>query len=755
VTERITRLEAIGFRGVPERITIAAPKGESVIVLGDNGTGKSMIADAIEWFFTGQITYLAHEGRESALKHLAAREPTSVELETDGTLGGKATPPNGGPKISRDVGQRETFLLRGRALSDFVNKTKGEKWRAMAEVLGTEEMDRLRLDLQTVSNELADELERARRDARLAAMALMRENVKPDEQSILIAVQSAAGAADVKAPATLEATADPKWLGALASSNKAAVDIGAVRADLSTMPTPDVDSLARDWNSLISSGTASDQPRLAFLRTASSYLKTKPSPGRCPLCTQKVDDAALAAKIRTSLADLKTAADENDRADMAIKKMERSLDEAIAARRRIAEKCQRVAAVPDPTETGLAEVREAQSGRRAVSIPLLKTQLKDLSTWDAATDKALAKVQEKASSTRATNLAKLGSLRELALKWMSAGETLAKAESDAELARKIHEAYLQTESTYVASILDKLSSRIAHFYRRLHPNEEIDDVRLELFGEKGVEFSAKFHGRQLKPPHGVLSESHLSSLGIAVFLAMAEAFNEELRFLVLDDVITSLDISHRGALAELLVEDFKDWQLFVLTHDPLFFSQITRRAPNWLRLEFTSWSFEEGPRLGGYRVTPLIATARAELNSGDLSAGARSARRALEELLQEACEALESPLPFRRGSTNDRREIGELLSGLRRGLRETSPKYLQKLKPALDAIEADVANVLNVEAHGSTGWASRAEVDTAVGRIEALAAGWTCAACGTRAWAIGTPEASRCKCGKLTLPDIA
>jgi hypothetical protein len=40
---------------------------------------------------------------------------------------------------------------------------------------------------------------------------------------------------------------------------------------------------------------------------------------------------------------------------------------------------------------------------------------------------------------------------------------------------------------------------------------------------------------------------------------------------------------------------------------------------------------------------------------------AARARRALEELLQEVCEALWAPLPFRRGQANDKREIGELL----------------------------------------------------------------------------------------------
>ena len=46
--------------------------------------------------------------------------------------------------------------------------------------------------------------------------------------------------------------------------------------------------------------------------------------------------------------------------------------------------------------------------------------------------------------------------------------------------------------------------------------------------------------------------------------------------------------------------EFSDWQLIVLTHNHLFFEQLVRRAPDWKKIEFTSWSHEEGPRTTRY-----------------------------------------------------------------------------------------------------------------------------------------------------------
>jgi hypothetical protein len=145
---------------------------------------------------------------------------------------------------------------------------------------------------------------------------------------------------------------------------------------------------------------------------------------------------------------------------------------------------------------------------------------------------------------------------------------------------------------------------------------------------------------------------------------MAQTFNAQLRFLVLDDVINSFDLEHRGELASLLADKFDDWQLVVLTHD---------------RSSSITWCAAR-PRGGGSRSRPgATSGARAHQATGPPASwrrrrsgsprgrvgGATRVRRALEELLQEVCEALQAALPFRRGALNDQREIGELLRGVR------------------------------------------------------------------------------------------
>jgi hypothetical protein len=338
--------------------------------------------------------------------------------------------------------------------------------------------------------------------------------------------------------------------------------------------------------------------------------------------------------------------------------------------------------------------------------------------------------------------------------WEQAERKHARAERALATAETVFDAYQRKQKDDVGELLESISGRVAKIYSALHPGEDLDAVSIEPWTAKGVELAIDFYGSRQRPPHGVLSESHLNSLAIAVFLAMAASFNEKLGFLILDDVINSFDVEHRGRLAELLADGFSDWQLIVLTHDQQFFEHLSRRAPSWRKIEFTSWSHAAGPRTTKYETSGMLAAARERLQSGDVHGAATKGRRALEELLQEVCEALWAPLPFRRGQANDRREIGELFIGLRRTLKEHAKSQLQVAEPIFKHLEADVGAILNVAAHASRGRSGASEVKAALERIQTLDALWSCPECRTRVWHKGTPDAARCRCGKSAFPPL-
>src|SRR5512133_835447 len=96
VTERLHRVVMHAFRGVPSEMTVDFGKGESTVIYGENGTGKSTIADALEWYFRGEIELLSHEGRQHAVRYVGGDNDgsTSVEVLTSGALGGTVVFPD-------------------------------------------------------------------------------------------------------------------------------------------------------------------------------------------------------------------------------------------------------------------------------------------------------------------------------------------------------------------------------------------------------------------------------------------------------------------------------------------------------------------------------------------------------------------------------------------------------------------------------------------------------------------------------------
>ena len=138
----------------------------------------------------------------------------------------------------------------------------------------------------------------------------------------------------------------------------------------------------------------------------------------------------------------------------------------------------------------------------------------------------------------------------------------------------IFERFVPVQNAALQTVLDKISKDVGTYYTALHPNENVDKVRLTIMGEEGIEFEYQFHGTTTFPPMKYLSESHLNSLGICVFLASAKLFNSASWFLVLDDIVTSFDLGHRRRLLRLIKERFGDWQIVLLTHERLWFDLI-------------------------------------------------------------------------------------------------------------------------------------------------------------------------------------
>lgn len=94
-------------------------------------------------------------------------------------------------------------------------------------------------------------------------------------------------------------------------------------------------------------------------------------------------------------------------------------------------------------------------------------------------------------------------------------------------------------------------------------------------------------------PHSFLNEARLTQIAISVRLAAMiyrPKANDLFKFLVLDDMLISLDMSNRMTVVKIILTDpaFADYQLIILTHDKAFFNLIKRKtiSQDWKYFDF-------------------------------------------------------------------------------------------------------------------------------------------------------------------------
>ncbi len=758
--ERLTKISLQAFRGVRDAYEIKLDQGQSLLMYGDNGTGKSSLADAIEWYFTGDIELLAKEGRDHAVRHLGAAkdQKTFVTIGTNGELGGSCAPksPN---ETAIEAASRETFLLRGRTIADFVDKSKGEKWSALQRLLGLGAIDDLRTDLQKARSELKRTRDAATAKVKEAAAAVVAQKVQAEKKKIDAALAKLAKACGFEPQDTIEDYAKLDLLSLIDPAKAPMSSSRAVRAalvaEIDAAETA-IDTAALEaWNETIDSEIG-DPTQVDVLAAASRFVEANPDAKQCPVCDKKVAAETLKKNIAATLAELEEQSARFTAVEGAADNAADALSQAQKERARWRTKAKEVGvelpAIPD----GAKAVKSAIAERRAIDVKTVSAFVDSLTGWDknARTQLASQSAEPEPPSTR-NQAIEFGQLLVAAKQWNDAFESELRAKAAYERADSIFEICQAEQKKYVQGVLEQISAEVARLFERLHPmganGRSIGSVAVETWGDKGIELAVDFYGQRQRPLHGVLSESYMNSVAIVLFLAMARTFNERLNFLVLDDVVNSFDVTHRGRLGDLLIEEFQDWQLVVLTHDRYFFEQVRRKVKGWSSYQVLGWSYERGPSLREQRGATDVDAALELLDAGAIGDAARRGRRGLEHVLKELCEGLEVPLPYRRGNENEFREIGQLLNGLRRLLKDDSrgKTFLASIDGTLRSLEADAQAVLNAEAHASDAGPSAGEVRSTLERVRDFDALWTCTKCNTRIW---KESGVRCKCGASPFP---
>ena len=759
----IEKIRIKGVRGIRAELPVVLG-GRSLLLRGDNGTGKSSIAQALQWAVTGAPTspssgalpeeFQRHrlEGACSVIVDLA---PNGRIVMSDGKLDEEQTDDAGRAYVDACV--RSSPFLRRSELLGFLTDSPSGRFKYLERYLELDRVEALGAALG-VAVKKAQGLAKEAADARgrlvaIAAAHLATEGPAPKSEEELLARLCAAArslgftpdeASGYDGLSALRETLGVKADDGASAAKRAELSAAVARAEALAAPEGPHDLLVALKDA---ERSALETDLAGLLSEAIAAVERSGGRDSCPVCEQPVDAAALGARLRARAALLRDVRrlgdDARTRADQW-----RTFREAVDALERLAVGDTRER-TSYPTGRALLEELEKKDGealsaRTAARLARVRDTLK--AERDAIPDDARVVARTKLAEALGVVLSSREALT-------AAEADLARHTEAARQLRAVEKAVGDARKTVAEEILQGIGSQVASYYARIHPPEAGNEVtgsptiKVKRHGAGTAYVYGRFNDQEISDPRFIYSDGHLDTVAICIFLALHKRADSDAKLLVLDDVVLSIDLGHAGRLAELLRDEFRDHQILIFSHNELFMKMCRDPLSHAKVLEIQRWSLEDGPRLVGH-VTHAEELEAKLAESGSAASVASAMRPVLDDLAINACRAFEVKVPM----TRDRGlTVDEYWSPLRKKLAELKEKLPVDVTPLFDRIGTPSFFRNALGAH-SNDWA----LEVPLAQVQGIARGvldlvraLQCGKCNTIRYLADSREPSRgfaCQC---------
>jgi energy-coupling factor transporter ATP-binding protein EcfA2 len=668
-----------GFRGATSKAEIPFEPSKSVtMVFGENGTGKSTIADAFDFICNGKLGSLENYSLGgNARKHIASLGTKPSDISVVITCNGKtwsATLDKDKPLVKPEIGCPDARILRRANMLEFINAQPKERFEALKRFIAVPGIEKS---------------ENTLREAIKTTETSFNEYVRGIEQAEdgLTKLWEAEGSAGKTAIQWAEAETQKdtsKLQTVIKEIDGITSAIQGVETSLSSL---DIASKALIESEKIYTEAVSNQKQaeekqsqknsklVALLKDAKMYV-TQKQEGKCPLCEQQVDPSNLLNRLSERIDEMKELSVVVDATGTAIKQVELKKSAANQAQKSFCQQC-KLAAVALKKST-LQEVAQINIDWTIFEDILTQEDPSDVSEQQGRRLLQMATPFKQSFLDR--KIADQKSINQFnAIKGFV--ETLNQKQEDAKATeilvgklKKAMDIVSTQRKNYVEEILVNISGEVETQYSKLHPGENIGKIRFYLKPNTigSLEFDAQFQSKSDLPPQAYYSESHLDTLGICVFLALAKYYKKDSTIIILDDVITSVDNVHLDRLMQLLHDESSNFNHVIITthyrpwRDKYRYHQGPAAKVHFV--ELLNWSLAKGIR---HTKTKLSVDELQEyLNAEPLDRQivASKAGILLESLLDYLTILYQCRMPRRRDTNY---VLSDLISGVGKNLRKS------------------------------------------------------------------------------------
>ncbi|MBK6698689.1 MAG: hypothetical protein IPG55_02055 [Saprospiraceae bacterium] len=734
MTTRIKKLSITGLRGVQKTLELTLSE-KSILLYGDNGTGKSSISDSLEWFYKDSVLHLS--GSEIDLKealrnsNLSDADISSVELEfTKSVINSNRTLSSKKGKLNADYSNKSTdfseylnksksenLILRYQFLTDFIDKTKGDKLKSLSDIIGYAEVNKAKDVLKKSFNSLKTELKTQNYETLInnekkiliekinAAVSEEKDLFEKMNEIILplkldVEIKSIQ---DInKVLQLLQAPANTKALSELRFVETCQSTLTTLKSEAALL-NKEYENYYTEFKKIADDVQSIMQVFFAELLKAGSTVIEKKyhKDETCPLCLQPKSKEDLLIEIQNRLKQIEESAKKKAAFDSAKQMVNKLASERIKRLEVLRADVhyndllnELFKKAIDALVTKLADYEK--NGNEKVTSGKMVSESKDLNFSDndfeiltTITSKITTLQEHLKKDNKAILFSNISSAKDAFLRiknFEREKEVIEKQKASMEI---IYNEFVKKQKQGLEDFIAVSFGMVNEFYQFMNPGEQFQDIRIVVLGEEdnldGITIEYKYYGNWVSPPQKYFSESHLNCFGLSFFLASVVTFNRQNEFILLDDVISSFDSNHRKRFADLLFEKFSKFQIILLTHEIEWFQYVSQLAKRkgWLINEI-KWSDLEGTHIDA-EPSELRKQIENDLANGNVSKLGNPMRIYLEGTLKEIAENLEVKVSFRFNDANEKRMADELLNELKSRIKDKSTD-LKAQMPVIDRV---------------------------------------------------------------------
>jgi DNA repair exonuclease SbcCD ATPase subunit len=741
---KINSIQIAGIRGIRDSIQLDLNR-KPVLCYGDNGTGKSSITDAFEWFFYDRIEHLSSEEvaaskGKGALRNLflSSSALASVKIDFAQKDLNNAKSINGSLRIADsnkddnyksyiEATQSENLILRYRDLVTFIVATKKEKLDTLQKIIGFKEVGEIRDLLRKNAGRIARNIKAANYENKKSnQQAILLENFG---QNITSAKQFYEVANKLIEPLKLkikiedyrtiqevlkeiEEKEDTETIEKISFLNKVSETLFEVLGNVESIED-EYNDFYNSFNKLKNEKQKIDglQLLILLLEARKLFLNELIREDYCPLCKQAKNRLELLQEINSRIEEFETLSQEKERIEQSAKELQQKLlmnlnqlNNLISDKQIQKQENKELNDKTTSFKSALEAYRQ-ETEKNLISQELRKPQELTLSKVDAEETANIAKTQaaKLLESHKKNPRLQIHTRLSLATQaYLQYGKIVIEENVLRKQQRTFEALYadfIRRQESAINTFLEMFSNEINDYYTTMNPGEKVENIRLIPLKDSnddlvGITMEYNFFDKTKSPPIAYLSESHLNCLGLAFFLASVKAFNKQNHFFILDDIISSYDRAHRTRFIRLLTDKFNDYQIILLTHEREFFELIAAevRTKGWL-LHDIHWTDEYGTTLR----LPMIdykAHIEEKFRNRDINDLGNLIRKYLERQLKSVALELEAKVAYKNNDSNEKRVASELLDSLQNKVSKASPELKESADiPKIKGIPLLLGNV--------------------------------------------------------------